>query len=106
MPCNLVTTNTVELARVQDQDMLGRALAREFGVIERSTGRWEFTVDSYSVVLTDGRASSRMPQARLGAVVGRIKQAVSREAVTTAAKRFGWSVQPGADANHFSVRNA
>ena len=103
MPCNTVVTNTVELANIKDQDLLMKALVAEFGVVDRRGDRFAFRVNGADVSIERGRASSYLPEADLGKIVGRVKQSYSREAIKMAAKRFGWAVVPGADANHFQV---
>lgn len=104
MPCDQVITNTVLLEKVADLDMLARAIQAEFGnVIRRNNDRFLFNADGQAVTLDAGRATSRLSPEALGAVVGRIKQAYSREVVQMAAKRFGFAVKKGVDANHFHV---
>lgn len=105
MPCNTVILNTVEIGKVKDHDLMERALRAEFGTtVQRFPGDWfRFLADGTSVELSDGRLKSRLGDQELQKVTGRVKQAVSREAVAQAARRFGWTVQKGADANHFSI---
>jgi hypothetical protein len=103
MPCNSVSTSTVELEKLPDFDLLEAALTSEFTHTYRAGGRFVFTADGKQVVLENGRATSRLPEAQLGAVVGRVKQALTREAIKAAAKRFGWTVTKGTDANHFAI---
>lgn len=106
MPCNTVVTNTVKLENVKDHDLLERALRAEFADVTRAGDLLRFRVPGagYWVELFKGRATSRLPESQLQAVVGRVKQAYAREAVQAAAKRFGWAVVKGADANNFQLR--
>ncbi len=111
MPCNTVQTNSVDLEKVQNHDLLEAALKSEFGPnVYRAVGRegrgdrLGFTVGGRQVVIENGRATSAMSTADLQVVIGRVKQAYSRHAVHLAAKRFGWSTFKGADANHFSIQ--
>lgn len=105
MPCNTVVTNTVVLGEVAQKhpDLLEAAIAGEFGKVTRLQGIFSFQYQGYVVRVGGGRATSQMPENRLQEVVGRVNQAVARTAVKTAARRFGWTVVPGADANHFQV---
>ena len=105
MPCNTISTNTVDLEKVQNLDLLEAALRSEFGAVQRVGDRFRFNVGGRQVVIENGRATSGMSTADLQVVVGRVKQAYSRQAVTLAAKRFGWSTFKGADVNHFSIQH-
>lgn len=88
---------------MKDLDLLEKALRGEFGEVwNPRDGRLAVTADGYRVTLAGGQATSQHP--RLGAVVGRVKQAYARTAVQAQAKRFGWTVIKGADANHFQIR--
>lgn len=110
MPCNTIQTNVVDLRNVKDHDLLEKALQSEFNSVSRSGfirapgGRFVFTAGGSTVALENGRATSRIPADQLQKVVGRVHQAYAREAVKHAAKRFGWVVEKGADANNFSIR--
>jgi hypothetical protein len=104
MPCNTVQTNTVDLEKIPNLDLLEVALTSEFTHTYRAGGRFVFTADGKQVVLENGRASSKLSASQLGEVVGRVKQALTREAIKTAAKRFGWTVTKGADVNHFAIQ--
>lgn len=105
MPCNTVQTNTVELGKITAFDLLEKALKEEFGHASRhGSDRFMFAVDGRAVQLQGGRATSTLPRERLEVVVGRVKQAYSRESVKFAAKRFGWAVEKGADPNNFYIR--
>lgn len=105
MPCNTVQTNTVELKNVKNHSLLERALKAQFG--EQSThhgaGRFTFMAEGQWVTIDGGVAKSRLDESVLQEVVGRVKQAYSRKAVATAAKRFGWAVN-WTDANNFTVK--
>jgi len=105
MPCNTVQTNAVNLEKVENHELLEAALKSEFGPnVYRTGARFIFTVDGQQVVVDRGVANSRLGAGRLQEVVGRVKQAYSREAVKLAAKRFGWGIEKGTDANNFFVR--
>jgi len=105
MPCDTITTTSVALENVKDLDVLRRAAAAEFGSCEAAgVDHLRFTAYGYTVDIRRGRASSVMSPGRLGEVVGRVKQAYAREVVTAQARRFGWTVVKGADANHFQIR--
>jgi hypothetical protein len=105
MPCNTIQTNTVDLEKVPNLDLLHAALASEFGSNFSRVGPRFILMDAgRRVIIENGRATSSMGTADLGAVVGRVKQALTREAIKTAAKRFGWTVTKGADANHFAIQ--
>jgi hypothetical protein len=103
MPCNTISTSTVDLEKVENHDLLEAALKSEFGAVQRRGDAFRFVVGPYVVNIAGGRASSAMSTSDLQVVVGRVKQAYSRHAVMLAAKRFGWSTIKGADANHFSL---
>lgn len=105
MPCNQVVTNTVELEKIGNLDLLNLAIESEFGTQHgHAASHFRFAVDGYTVDIRGGRVTSAMPRDRLERVVGRVKQAYSREAVKFAAKRFGWAVEKGADPNNFHIR--
>lgn len=103
MPCDSVVLNTVELDKVGDHDLLEKALQGEYGAVQRNGTTFSFIADGYRVTIRNGRASSEMREGSLQQVVGKVKQSYSREAVKMAAKRFGWMIKPGKDANHFQV---
>ena len=103
MPCNTVQTNTVDLGKIKDHDLLEKSLKAEFGQVTRIGEKFVFQVGGTSVTLANGSATSRLDEVRLMEVVGRVKQSMSRETVKFAAKRFGWTVQPGASANEFTI---
>lgn len=103
MPCNTVQTNTVDLGKIDNHDLLEKALGAEFGQVTRIGKKFVFTVAGTSVTLADGALTSRLSERQLMDVVARTKQSMSRETVKFAAKRFGWTVQPGANVNEFTI---
>lgn len=105
MPCDTVVTNTVNLGEVATKhtDLLEKALRAEFTSVFRKGENFSFLADGRRVDLASGRATSQIGEAALQAVVGRVNQAVAREAVVQAARRFGWTVQKGASANEFAI---
>jgi hypothetical protein len=104
MPCNTIQTNTVNLEKCPNHDLLEKAITNEFGAVSRVGSSFVFRVGMDTVNLRDGRATSRMSEVELGKVVGRIKQSYSREVVKFACKRFGWATEKGLDANNFFIR--
>ena len=118
MPCNQIVTNTVNLGKVATDhpELLEAALRTEFkdvsvrgdriGTIHGTRAQvseFIFTSGGARVLLKDGRATSTLSEGRLQEVVGQVNRAVSRQAIALAARRFGWAVVPGADADHFQV---
>jgi len=105
MPCNTIQTNTVNLEKCPNHDLLEKALRSEFERFEsRSGDRFTFYAEGQLVTLVNGRATSRLDEQSLQRVVGRVKQAYSREVVKFACKRFGWATEKGLDANNFFIR--
>lgn len=106
MPCNSITTNTVELENVKDMDLLKKALKAEFpgGIVHaRKSADLIFQADGRECTISGGAVYSTHGRAALEAITSRVKQSYAREAVALAAKRFGWAVVKGADANHFQL---
>lgn len=103
MPCNSVVLNTVELDKIADHDLLEKALKAQYGQVYRTGTTMSFMVAGRRVTIRNGEAESDMSTGALQKLVGDVKQAYSREAVKMAAKRFGWIIKPGKDANHFQV---
>lgn len=107
MPCNTVITNTVELKNVKNHNLLHAALRAKYGegnVEKLGDSTFRFKTGGYAVVITDGVASSRMGEEALQGVVSQVKQAYARKAVEVAARRFGWTVAKGLDANNFYIQ--
>lgn len=109
MPCDSIVLNSVLLEAVKDHDLLLKGLQAEFGYVDHNLGAktqtpwFRFYVDGTQVTLSGGRASAGLDESALQQVVGRVKQAYSREVVASAAKRFGWAIKKGPNANRFSV---
>ncbi len=105
MPCNTIQTNTVKLeTALKNEALLEKGLASEFGSYSKSSaGRYSFHVDGATVYMDGPAFRSTLSASRLGAVVGRVQQAYSREAVKMAVKRFGWVTEKSADPNVFTI---
>lgn len=100
MPCNTVQTNTVNLEKCPNHDLLEVAIKNEFGQVTRNGDTFRFN----GITVSNGRVTGRQSEAQLQEITSRIKQSYSREVVKFAAKRFGWATIKGADANHFQIR--
>lgn len=105
MPCNTVQTNTVKLEKaLENESLLEKGLNAEFTHVRKiRPGVYAFRADGYDVTMNGPAFQSTLSASRLGEVVGRVKQSYSREAVKLAAKRFGWTIEKGADVNHFTI---
>lgn len=92
MPCDTVRTNSLRLeTALKNEMLLEKGLQAEFGSVRKiADGRYVFAVDGVQVTMNGVNFQSTLSASRLGEVVGRVQQAYSREAVKTAAKRFGW----------------
>lgn len=96
MPCYTERTISLDL-NVADEGVLLRALAAlGFRHIERTADRLTaLTPEGWLVTIREGRADvsgSQLNRADATAVVARIHQGYAREAVRTAAKRFGFAL--------------
>lgn len=109
MPCDTIQTNTVDLSKITNHDLLEKALKADFELVRSDikNGRHVFTVNvdgrSYAVQIQNGEITSTLPRAKLGAIADLVKQAYSREAVKASAKRFGWTIEKGTDLNNFTI---
>lgn len=107
MPCDSIRTNSLRLeTALKNEALLEKGLAVEFGSSVRKIGpeHYVWTVDGTSVRMRGPNFESTLSASRLGAVVARVQQCYSREAVKTAAKRFGWVAQfDKTNANNFTL---
>lgn len=103
MPCNTVQTNTVDLGKITNHDLLEAALKSEFGQVTKIGSKFVFAVDGTSVTLSGGALTSRFSAERLTEIAARAQRSMSRETLKYAAKKFGWLVQPGPTADEFVI---
>ena len=91
MPCWSVTTNEVEIGKV-DPTMASRA-AVAAGYTVRASERG-FVATGSGVTLTVGAAgttlSTRLPQSEARRIANEFKRSYSAEVVKAASSRFGW----------------
>lgn len=105
IPCNTVILNTVELETAgKNAARLKTAIESEFGgKCEVEGSAFMFLERGLTVRIENGAVRSPHSETDLQKIVGRIKQAYSRETVASAMKRFGWAKGKSKNSNNFVI---